>query len=77
MSGMIRSTPGRSSPANETPRSTTSQVRLPPVTEAVEREIHPDLADAAERREDQFRTACHYGDTCRGANTSPAVIASS
>ena len=29
-------------------------VALAPVAEAVEREIHPDLADAAERREQEF-----------------------
>ena len=48
---------------------------LAAVAEAVEREIHPDLADAAERREHQFRLG-HYGETCAG-NISPAVIASS
>ena len=49
---------------------------LAAVTEAVKGEIHPDLADPAERREDQFRTTGHYGETCAG-KISPAVIASS
>ena len=54
MSGRMRSTPGRSSPAKATPRSTTSHLPAVLVAEAVEREIHADLADAAERREDQL-----------------------
>ena len=77
MSGMIRSMPGRSSPANDTPRSTAIQVRLPPVAEAVEREIHADLADAAERREHEFAWRPSGALPARERNTSPAVIASS
>ena len=59
MSGMIRSMPGRcSSSPNETPRSTASQLRWLAVAEPVDRQVHADLADAAERRECQFvRTA--------------------
>ena len=78
MSGMIRSMPGRSSPANDTPRSTTSHLRLRAVAEAVEREIHADLADAAERREDEFvggRPSGAHLACGRRESTSPAVIA--
>ena len=47
--------PGRcSSEANDTPQSTIDPLPAALVAEAVDREIHPDLADAAERREDQF-----------------------
>ena len=55
MSGMIRSMPGRcSSSPKETPRSTASQERCWPLAEAIDRQVHADLADAAERRKGQF-----------------------
>ena len=58
MSGRMRSTPGKcSSAANDTPQSTISQVPPPPVADAVDREIHADLADAAERREQKLEPA--------------------
>ena len=60
MSGRMRSMPGRSSPANATPRSTAIHCRRALVAEAVDREIHADLADAAERREHELvGGACH------------------
>src|SRR5437868_10745669 len=48
---------------------------LAAVAEAVEREIHPDLADAAERREQEL--ARHQAAPRGALNTSPTVIASS
>ena len=47
------------------------------VAEAVDGEIHPDLADAAERRKDEFSRRCHHGLSAAGrtasATTSPAA----
>ena len=77
MSGKMRSTPGRSAPAKATPKSTASQVRSSARTEAVEAEIHADLADAAERQEDQFvaRAPRHQRTVSRRPpkKTSPAA----
>ena len=53
MSGMMRSMPGRSSPAKATPRSMASQDFLRRA-ETIERQIHADLADTAERRNTSF-----------------------
>ena len=67
MSGNTRSMPGRfSSCANDTPRSTISQVRRRCVAEAVDREIHADLADAAERREHQLAGAAGHAPSTGG-----------
>ena len=46
--------PGSSSPAKATPRSTAIHSPAALGAEAVEREIHADLADAAERRKDEL-----------------------
>ena len=76
--GRTRSMPGRfSSLANDTPTSTISQVRLRCVAEPVEREVHADLADAAERREHQF-ACCGHRSCLRPApaSTSPAATVS-
>ena len=61
MSGMMRSTPGRSSPAKATPRSTISHLRRFGRAVAVERAIHADLAETAERREHELAVVCHLG----------------
>ena len=65
--------PGRcSSEANETPTSTISQLRLRSSTEPVDREVHADLADAAERREDEFAVSSFAIDaTCRHERRRP------
>ena len=78
MSGMIRSMPGRSSPRERHAEIDHQPVALAAVAEAVEREVHADLADAAERHEDEFagRSAI-IAATSRGGKHSPAVIASS
>ncbi len=47
------------------------------VAEPVDRQVHADLADAAERCKGEFVGARHHGRPCESAgNTSPAVIAS-
>src|SRR5205807_6489074 len=48
---------------------------LRPVADAIEREIHPDLADPAERREQKLLR--HQACTRAEEDTSPTVIASS
>src|ERR1700682_5314494 len=44
------------------------------VAKTVNREIHPDLADAAERREDQFVLRHQVRSLAATGKTSPAVI---
>src|ERR1700692_1972518 len=44
------------------------------VAKAVDREIHPDLADAAERCEDQFVLRHQFRSLAATGKTSPAVI---
>src|SRR5580704_12711474 len=44
------------------------------VAKTVDREIHPDLADAAERREDQFVLRHQFRPLAATGKTSPAVI---
>ena len=78
MSGSTASTPGSTSSwPKATPMSTASQRRLAPAPVAVEREVHADLADAAERHEDQFVRRRHQCRAVAAAPkcTSPAVIA--
>ena len=58
-SGMTRSTPGRSSPAKATPRSTISHLRAFAGAVAVERAIHADFAQAPEGREHELAVVCH------------------
>ena len=66
--------PGRfSSLANDTPTSTMSQVRRRCVAEPVDREIHADLADAAERREHEFALRTGHRHYLAAKNTSPAA----
>ena len=75
MSGMIRSIPGRcSSSPKETPRSTASQDALMAIAEAVDRQVHADLADAAERRKGQFVRPRHQASPhrCRRAEIDVA-----
>src|SRR3984885_16271672 len=46
------------------------------VAKTVDREVHPDLADAAERREDQFVLRHQFRSLAATGKTSPAVIVS-
>ena len=76
--------PGRSSPAKATPRSTAIHCRRRSSPKPVEREIHADLADAAERREDEFIGGARpwpcpdqlalSADDAGAMNTSPAAM---
>ena len=72
---------GQSSCASKAmPKSTASQVRSSARTEAVEAEVHADLADPAERQEDEFvgglaqRPAS--AQPAAAKKTSPALIVS-
>ena len=68
MSGMMRSMPGRcSSSPKDTPRSTASHEPLMAVAEAIDRQVHADLADTAERRKGQFIRPRHQAALAEAA----------
>ena len=72
-SGMMRSTPGRSSPANATPRSTISHLRALRRTVAVERAIHADFAQGPRgpRTRIRCRLSFRFGLPARAKRTKP------
>ena len=80
MSGMIRSMPGSAPRRERDAEIDREPVARRCVAEAVDRQIHADLADAAERRENQFVAAPSAAAHSRSldhrelqTNTSPAV----